>query len=101
MLMIFLAGVLGNDTTALRPAMWRDVQQAAIDTITGKASMAQPRQIQVPQNGRTRKNSLGDAQTEIVAWITGHNVTHPASSGQAYTVVDPQTAILRSLTGRK
>lgn len=73
----------------------RDIQQVAIDTITGR-SVAGPAR----HENREEAPMPSDPQTEIADRIAGRNVTYPNAGEQSMKPADMQAAIARSISGR-
>ncbi|WP_340266099.1 hypothetical protein [Sphingobium mellinum] len=93
MVILFLTSMIGAGAPA---APVRDIQQVAIDAITGAS-----RQAPVARYVSAEDRAPIDPQSEIVDRITGRNIAYPAPSGRADIAGDPQAAIVRAITGRK
>ncbi len=94
MFILFLASAVSANA-AVPAAAPRDIQQVAIDAITGTSRLT-PVAKKLP----TETRRPVDPQTEIVNRITSRNVTYPAPSGRTGRAGDPQAAIVRAITGR-
>ena len=94
MFILFLAYAVGADASVSATPP-RDIQQIAIDAITGVS-----RQASVTRRASVEEREPFDPQTAIVNGITGRDVTYLASSGRTDKRGDPQSAIVRAITGR-
>jgi len=95
MFIIFLVSLMGGEANTLE-ANHRDIQQVAIETITGTSSQAV-----APRPASTMEHVRIDPQTEIVNRITGRNVEYPARPNHSPAVSDLQPAIARAISGGK
>lgn len=107
MLMMILASMLVSEPSAARSdngfgkvqaarIASQDVQQVAIDTITGGSPTSSSSGTPVAERSGT-----ADPQSEIVDRITGRNLQYPRTTEKSATGVDLQSAIVRSIIGRK
>jgi hypothetical protein len=86
----------GLATVHAASARSQDIQQVAIEAITGRSltvSLARPAVVD--------RRGYADPQSEIVESITGRDIQYPKTSDMSAAGVDLQSAIVRSITGRK
>lgn len=95
MFMILLAVMASATLVSSSPEPARDIQQVAIDAITGKSG-AGP----AGHENRGEVTMPSDPQVEIAKRILGRNVTYPTTSEQSAKPVDLQSAIANSISGR-
>jgi hypothetical protein len=106
MFIIFLASIVGGDPAVISgngskydlsfaDAAPRDVQQIAIEAITGRSLTTSPSDV-TPSEGRKPTGP----QAEIVSRITGRNVDYPRVLRDAGGHIDLQSALMGSISGR-
>jgi len=107
MFVIILCGILasqqsvsnsGSGTATVHATSTRskDIQQVAIEAITGRQFT-----ISLGRPAAVDRRRFADPQSEIVESITGRDIQYPKTSDMSASGVDLQSAIVRSITGRK
>ena len=107
MFIIILCSVLASEPSApnngngfatvhAASARAQDVQQVAIEAITGRSSTNSSSRLAIVD-----RPGSSDPQSEIVERITGRDIQYPKTTEMSAAGVDLQSAITHSITGRK